>query len=298
MIDLRQLRQFVALGTELHFRKAAERLHMTQPPLSQAMKKLEEDLGVELLIRNKKQVTLTSAGEVFLKEAKRILQQAERAKDLAKLAHEGAIGHLAVGFVGSATYEILPKALQQYRSLYPNVVMDLLELTTLQQFEALADDNIQVGLLRPTMSTDTDLMVRTIAKEDMVVVLPKNHPLVSKTAVSLNDLASDSLITFSQTHVPSMFNKINLACHESGFTPKLGQSALQIQTMMSLVAGGLGVSLIPLSASHALHDGVTMRELVNCPPTLQVELAVAWRQSAANPMLDAFIDVCSKSGNL
>ena len=192
--------------------------------------------------------------------------------------------------------KFLPKVLQQYRSLYPNVVLDLLELTTLQQFQALADDNIQVGLLRPPIPHDSDLNMRTIVIEEMVAILPREHPLIEKSAVTLKDLADESLITFSQVHVPSIFNKINLAYNECGFTPKLGQSAMQINTMMSLVAGGLGVSLIPRSACHVLHDGVIMRELEDCPPMLSVELAIAWRGSDSSTMLDAFVEISSQAG--
>ena len=294
MIDLRLLTQFRAVAKHLHFRKAADELHMAQPPLSQAIKRLEDTLGVQLLERTKKQVKLTTAGAVFLAEAEKTLAQARRAEDMARAADQGSIGKLAIGFVGSATYRVLPTLLRDFHDRHPTVELELNEMTTLQQFQALAQGRIQVGFLRPPLPFDQSLSMRVIDRERLLPILPRSHPLADTPTLSLKDLAEEKLITFPAAAVPSVFTQIMLACKEAGFAPAVAQTALQIQTMISLVAGGIGISLVPEGARAALHDGVVMRELADFPPLLAIDLAIAWPSDLRVPVFTHFLDTCDR----
>lgn len=294
MIDLRLLRQFQAVAKHLHFRKAAEELHMAQPPLSQAIKRLEEMLDVQLFERTKKHVKLTSAGAVFLSETEKTLAQAKRAEEMARAADHGSIGKLAIGFVGSATYNVLPVLLRDFHDSHPNVELELNEMTTLQQFKALAQGRIQVGFLRPPLPFDKSLSTRILTHERLLPIFPQEHHLLEKAKLSLADLAEESLITFPAAAVPSVFTQIMLACKEAGFAPNVTQTALQIQTMISLVASGIGISLVPEGARTSLHEGTVMRELGDAPELLTVDLAIAWRSDLRIPAFNDFLETCDR----
>ncbi len=179
-MELRHLRYFVAVAEELHFGRAAQRLQMAQPPLSQQIRQLEQELGVELLYRTKRTVRLTEAGLAFLHQARQILVQSEQAIEVAQRASRGEVGRLAIGFVGSATYSLLPTAVRSFRHQFPDVRLMLHEMTTSEQIEALHDDRIQVGFIRPPISDDK-LSVETVLQESFVAVLPEAHPLATQT---------------------------------------------------------------------------------------------------------------------
>jgi DNA-binding transcriptional LysR family regulator len=292
VIDLRLMRQFVTVATELHFHRAAEKLNMAQPPLSQAIKRLEDTLGVRLLVRSKRQIKLTPAGRIFLNEARRTLEQAQRTTEMTVLADKGLIGQIRVGFVGSATFSFLPRVLRKFREDFPNVELDLYELTTFAQFGELSSDRLDIGFVRPPIPNVIALTIERMFTEPFVAVLPHKHPLLSRRTIRLEDLANEQLITFPPLQVPSIFTQITLACNELGFAPRLGQSASQIHTMMSLVAGGLGVSIVPKSAETVRHEGVEIRKFHDAPRQLAIDLSIAWRSDAKNPALDAFVLAC------
>jgi len=294
-IDLRLLRQFTVVAGELHFRRAAERLNMSQPPLSQAIKRLEEGLGVQLLIRTRQQVRLTAVGEMFLRDALETLAVAEKAVESARLAGRGFVGRLRIGFVGSATFRFLPLVIRLFRERFAGVELHLEEMTTVEQLNRLAAGRIEIGLLRPPMPRTPHVMARELFSERFLAVLPAGHPLEHRRSINLAELASDPLITFPPNDVPGIFAYLMNAFREQGVTPRLGQSAIQIHTMMSLVSGGLGVSLVPESAETARHAGTVLLPVADQVPRLRVGQAVAWQTTFATPLLRHFLDTCDRA---
>ncbi len=178
-MELRQLQYFLTVAEELNFSRAAERLQITQPPLSLQIQHLERELGVLLFYRNNRHVELTDAGKVFADEVRKMLDYLRRAIENTKRTHHGEIGKLTVGFVGSATYDILPMVLREFRSLYPDVQVHLLELPTPKQIEALREDEIDVGVLRPPVH-DENIRTEIVSSVPCVLAVPKQHPLVNK----------------------------------------------------------------------------------------------------------------------
>lgn len=233
-MELRHLRYFVTVAEELHFGRAADRLQMAQPPLSQQIRQLEQELGVQLLYRTKRTVQLTESGRVFLQQARQILAQSEQAIEMAQRASRGEVGRLAIGFVGSATYSILPLALRTFRRRFPDVHLLLREMTTTEQIEALHDNQIQLGFVRSPLN-DAELSVETILQESFVAVLPKDHVLASQDQVLLPSLANEPFVFFPRHLGTGFYDQIVDMCQQAGFTPHVAQEAIQMQTIVSLV---------------------------------------------------------------
>jgi DNA-binding transcriptional LysR family regulator len=287
------MKYFIAVAEELHFGHAAERLHMAQPPLSQQIKKLEEELGVQLLNRTKRKVELTPAGKMFLDEARLTLLQADRAKRIATEASQGVRGRLRVGFVTSASYSILPILVRRYRRENTLVDLELLEMTPSRQIEALEKKSIDVGLLRPPVGSSC-LILKTLLEEPLVVALPSDHRMAGQKAVSLKSLAEDAFVLFPRHHGPGIYDVIMKACHEAGFIPQVSYSPNEMQTILAYVAAGLGISLVPQSLS-GFHSG----SIVYLPlrgSRAKVELALLRRADDENPLLRAFCNLSSEVG--
>ncbi|GAP99473.1 aromatic hydrocarbon utilization transcriptional regulator CatR [Leptolyngbya sp. NIES-2104] len=280
------MRYFVAVAEELHFGHAAQRLQIAQPPLSQQIRQLEQELGVELLYRTKRTVRLTEAGQAFLQQARQILVQSEQAIEVAQRASRGEVGRLAIGFVGSATCSLLPDVVRSFRRQFPDVRLLLHEMTTSEQLEALHDDRIQIGFLCPPIN-DAELSVETVLQESFVAVLPEVHPLATQTQLSLASLAEESFI-LSPRHLGSGFHdQIIRLCQQVGFMPQVTQEAIQMQTILSLVAAELGVALVPASLQTLQRAGVVYKPLEG--QTLDVELAMVWRSANSSPVLHQFL---------
>ena len=294
VVELRHLEYFVAVAEELHFGKAAARLRMAQPPLSQQIRKLEEELEVQLFYRTKRHVQLTEVGEIFLEEARQTLAQAAHAREMAQKAGRGELGRLAIGFVGSAVSEALPLLLVRFRERFPDVELTLRELTTSQQIRALRDGRIQVGLLRPPIN-DVTLSVETLLKEPLLVALPEQHPLAVYPALSAETLAHEDFIIFPRPQGPGLYDQIISLCQQAGFSPHIVQEAIQMQTILGLAAAGLGVALVPASARHLRSAGVAYRVLQ--PSVIHVEMALAWSKDATWPTLQAFLGVAREVTN-
>ncbi len=286
-MELRQLRYFVAVAEELHFRRAAERLHMSQPPLSQAIRALERDIGAELLVRNRRRVELTPAGRVFLEEARAILTHADTAADLARRTATGKVGRLTVGFVGSAMFGRLPEVLRAFRAGHEDVDLRLREMTTPQQLEALRRRDIDVGVLR-LMRDDDEFDRETLAREKVVVALPAAHPLAKRTRLKLSQLSDEGLVLLSRREAPGLRDSIARAVAEAGGTGHVVQEVGEITTLIGLVAAGLGVSFVPESVAAAGRHDVTFRELEG--DEVAVELSLAWPRGPRGALLDAFLE--------
>lgn len=288
-MDLRLLRYFTVVAEELHFSRAAARLHMAQPPLSQQIKHLEEELGVQLLARTRRRVELTEPGRQFLGSAREILAQVDRAVLQVQRASRGEVGEIAIGLVSSASYEdTLPRVLRAYRERHPAVAITLHELSSGEQLEALREGRIQVGFLRPPIH-EPGIITTTVLREPLVAVLPANHPLAGRKRIPLAALAADPFIMIPRSHGLGILDLVMRACLEAGFIPRIAQEAKEIQTVVSFVAAGFGVSLLPGTVRRLAHAGVAYAPLA--PPQVLIEIAAAHRSGDASPLLAAFLAV-------
>jgi DNA-binding transcriptional LysR family regulator len=287
-VELRHLRYFVAVAEELHFGRAAARLHLAQPPLSRQIQQLENELGVRLFERGKRRVALTDAGAVFLDHARAVLAQADAAVEAARGAARGEAGKLTVGFIGAASYSVLPGIVQAFRTRVPDAELVLQELTTAEQLAALRAGQLRAGLVRPPVA-DATLAAETILREPLVVALPAGHPLAAQRRLALAALAAEPWVLFPRRLAADLYDQIVALCERAGFRPRLAQEAVQMQTVVRLVGAGGGVSLVPRSVRTLHSAGVAYRPLRDGPAT--VEMAVAWRRDDESPLLRQFLDV-------
>jgi DNA-binding transcriptional LysR family regulator len=295
-IELRQLRYFATVAEELHFGRAAERLHMTQPPLSQAIAALEEQLGTPLFLRNRRQVALTPAGAALLPEARRILAQSAELPDLVRRAAAGETGRLSLAFVTSADYSVLPPFLLRYREAYPQVQITLQEATSDVQVDDLLHQRIDCGLLIPPIpdKAQGELDYMKVLEEPLILCAPTSLPGLEGTGpVRLQDVPRLPLVIFPRQISPGLHDAILSCFHAAGITPVIGQEAIQMQTIVSLVSAGMGLALVPQSVSNLMRPGVTYRTLAS--PTPLVETGLAWRRDNASPVLRGFIELLRKN---
>jgi DNA-binding transcriptional LysR family regulator len=294
-IELRQLRYFVAVAEENHFGRAAARLHMTQPPLSQTIQSLETALGTPLFARTRRSVALTPAGAALLPEARRILQQAGALPDLVRRAASGESGVLSLSFVSTADYSILPPLLREYRDRYPKVRIELREATTDVQLEDLMQGRIDAGLLIPPLhdKAKSEMEYMTVLSEALVLAAPQElKKLRGKSAVPLAAIADMPLIIFPRRIAPAFHDTILGCFRDAGLTPHIGQEAIQMQTIVSLVSAGMGIALVPQSVSNLKRPGVAYIPLAH--KTASVETGLAWRRDNASPVLRTFLDLLRK----
>ena len=289
-MELRHLRYFVAVAEELHFGRAAARLHIAQPPLSQQILRLERELGVELLRRNRRSVQLTDAGRLLLEHAKPLLAQADHLERLLRQAAAGEVGRLAVGFVGSASYETLPRILRAFRDRYPNVELRLEELTTVGQVAALLAGRIDVGLVRPPVG-DESLELTPLVEERLVAALPDSHRLARRRRVPVAALADEAFVLVPRRLGTGLYDDVLGVCREAGFSPHVVQEANEMQTIVSLVSAGIGVSLVPESVETFSPPRVAYRPLSG--PNASLEIALAHRRSDRSPLVESFREVAA-----
>ncbi len=288
-MELRHLRYFVALAEELHFGRAAARLLITQPPLSQQIQGLEEELGVQLFVRTKRHVQLTEAGQAFLVEARLTLSQVARAVHVAQRVERGEIGKLAVGFVGSTGYGILPQIVHIMHERYPDVQLTLQEMTTSQQLRALRLEHIHAGFFRPPLKNEDDtVQTETLLQEELVVALHELHPLAALAQVPMRCLEKEPFVLFPSRHGPGFYQQIMRLCTDAGFVPTVAQEAIEMQTIINLVAARVGVSLVPASLMNLRRQGVVYRPLQE---TQLIGLAVMWRSTDTSGVLQQFLRV-------
>ncbi|NQE50042.1 LysR family transcriptional regulator [Herbaspirillum rubrisubalbicans] len=289
-LELRQLRYFAAVAEEKHFGRAAARLHMTQPPLSQTIAALEEQLGTPLFQRTKRSVALTPAGAALLPEVQRILQQAAALPDLARRAASGASGLLSLSFISSADYSILPPLLQRFRARYPQVQIELREATTDIQLDDLIQGKIDAGLLLPPLPEKAAALldVRPVLSEPLIAALPEGA-VKKRGPVSLKSLRELPLIIFPRRIAPAFHDTILSCFRDAGVTPHIGQEAIQMQTIVGLVSAGMGMALVPQSVSNLKRPGVDYRRLSDAAPSIQTGLA--WRRDNPSGVLRALLEL-------
>lgn len=293
--ELRQLRHFVTVAEELHFGRAAQRLHMTQPPLSQSIANLEDLLGTPLFLRNRRTVSLTAAGSAMLPEARRILEAAGGLAELVRRAASGEAGRLALSFVSTAGLGLLPDMLRRYRAARPDVTLALQESTSDVQFEDLLAGRIDAGFVIPLPGSTLDpaLDYLTLVEEPLVLCAPSGlEALAQPGPVRLRDLPPLPLVIFPRTLAPGLHDAILACFRAAGLSPAIGQEAIQMQTIVSLVSGGMGLALVPQSVSNLMRPGVEYRALQD--PTPLAETGLAWRRDNDSPVLKGFLDLIKK----
>ncbi|SFN31018.1 LysR family transcriptional regulator [Actinomadura madurae] len=288
-MDLRHLRYFVAVAEELHFGRAAERLTMAQPPLSQAIRRLEAELGVELLHRSTRRVDLTDAGRAYLARARQILGEVDEAAHEARRVAAGAVGHLAVGCVGSATYSLLPALSRGLSQELPGVDFSFRgEMLVPDQVAALRTGEIDLALLRPPIA-DLSLTVLPLRRDRLVVAVPADHPGAALLRVGVTDLADADLIVHSADRRSVMYDVVLGLFRDAGVEPRIRHEVGETSTLITLVAGGLGVAVVPEPVAVLALDGVVFRPLVR--PSAQVDLAIAHRTDRTEPHLARAVSV-------
>jgi DNA-binding transcriptional LysR family regulator len=292
-VELRHLRYFVAVAEERHFGRAAERLHIAQPPLSRQIRRFEAELGEPLLYRTTRSVELSPAGAVMLERGREILAAADAAFEEARRAARGEYGRLAVGFTGSATYALLPALAAAMRKELPGVVLDLQgELLTPAQVTRLLDGSLDLGLLRPPVR-ERDLLTEVLRSERLVAVLPRTHRLAAAEAVPLEQLKGEPFVTYPSHFRSVVHDAVADACAAHGFKPVAAHEVGETATLVSFVAAGLGVSLVPESVCNMTVEGAIYRPLER--DTTHVELAIAWRSDDARPVLAGALDVIRRN---
>jgi DNA-binding transcriptional LysR family regulator len=291
MFDLRQLRYFVEVAETLSFTQAAQRLHISQPPLSQQIQALEADLGVRLLDRNRRRVALTEPGRLFLAEAKAILARAESARTVATEAAAGFTGQLRLAYAVSVSFHrALPETLLRFSHAAPGVSLHLGEMLTGAQYDAILSGQIDVGLLRahPEGVANARLLnVEVIDHEPLVIALPVQHRLAKRESLSMVELARERFVAPPRAHAATLIDRLNLLAGKAGFRPNVRQETQQIPSLLPLVAAGLGLALVPASLQTVRLDGVTFAPLDD--PEAYLLLAVASRVDNTSPVLESFL---------
>lgn len=263
-MDLRQLRYFNALAETLNFHRAAERLHISQPPLTVAIRKLEEELGVALFERDPRGVRLTTAGLAAVTPAREALAAAEKVREAVRQGAAGLRGRLSIGFIGSAIGELMPRIVSPFRHAYPEVELALEEMNSVEIVRAIAGRRLDIGLVRLPVMDSAPVSIDVIETDELVAVLPASDVLARRKTLDLGALADRSFIIYSPVSV--LHATIRLACHRAGFTPRVAQEAVQVQTILSLVEAGLGVALIPGRSARFAGEGVRIVSLAEAVP--------------------------------
>ncbi|KWF13458.1 LysR substrate-binding domain-containing protein [Burkholderia ubonensis] len=292
--DLRQWRYFVTVAEERHFGRAAARLSMTQPPLSQAIRALEDLLGVALFVRTKRSVALTAVGAALLPDVRKLLEAADALPPRAQSLARGETGSLALAFVSTADYGLLPSLLRAFGARYPQVRLQLEEATSDVQIEELAAGRIDAGLIIPPVPSRhaAELSYLPVVREPLVLAMPAAAAPADApedVPVRLADVAALPLVIFPRRLAPGFYDIITGCYGAAGATPRIGQEAIQMQTIVSLVSAGMGVALVPQSLRNLRRTGVVYRPLADGAPV--VETGLVWRTGDVSPVLAGFIDI-------
>ncbi|WP_070337664.1 LysR family transcriptional regulator [Pseudomonas aeruginosa] len=293
-MELRHLRYFIAVAEELHFGRAAERLGISRPPLSQQIQALEEEIGARLFERTNRRVELTDAGRLFLDESRQVLAQVDKAVLLARRAHLGELGELKIGFTSSAPFtSTIPSSIHAFRKAYPDVHLDLQEMSSRQVLKALLEESLQVGVIRPLALPDAVHWVE-LFREPLVAVLRADHPLAagSEDGLAIAALAEEPFVFFPRSYGTGLYDQVIALTRQAGFSPRIAQEASEAMTIIGLVSAGLGVSILPASFRRTRVDGVVYRTLSDPEATTAVWLVR--RQNEGSPLALSFIDLVTR----
>lgn len=291
MVDLRQLRQFVAVAEELHFHRAAARLHMSQPPLTAAIRRLEEAIGSELIQRGNRTLGLTAAGKVLLEEARATLQQADHALVATRDAAAGRTGTVRVGYVGSALYGRLPRVIRAFRVSHPQVRLELIEATSARQVALLRGQRLDVGVLVPPVHEVGDMQLRAFDTDRLAIALPRSHPRAGDASLALSALAAEPFVLWPAREGQGFHAQVVRLCAAAGFVPHVVQEAHGMHAVLSLVAVGAGIAIVPASMRGFRAEDIHYQPLADADASFDLQLCLRggerapalqqWMQAAA-----------------
>jgi DNA-binding transcriptional LysR family regulator len=287
-LELRHLRYFVAVAEELHFGRAAARLGMAQPPLSQQIQRLELLLGVQLFERTSRRVQLTEAGRAFLAEAERVLTAAGTAVEAARRAGRGESGELRVAFAATVMFMALPAIIREFRNRFAEVRLDLREMPTGPQLAQLRRGEIDIGFVREP-SPDPELEMVTVMREPLRIAINSNHPLAARTRLTVRDLAHEPFVLFPPDLAPGLHAQVMALCRKAGFSPRVVEESRELYTSVSLVEAGVGVSILPASVEKLGWKNVRYRPVG--AREAETRISAAWRKDRSRPVILAFMRV-------
>jgi DNA-binding transcriptional LysR family regulator len=291
-MDFRQLRQFVVLATELNYRKAAARLHMTQPPLSVAIKRLETEIGADLFERDRLGVRLTVAGGAFLREAKRLLEGADAALQAARDAAEGRMGALRVCAVPSAALHLLPRMLPEFTQRFPHICLRLSSGSTVSILAGLQRGELDAAFLVPPASGVPGIAITALRRERLVLAVPAGHRVAGMKQVRLSDLTDETLVTLAHSDSPGFAGEIVAACQRAGFHPRVLQESSHALISLPLIAAGLGIAIVPAALRRIAIDNVAYVDLADeSDLPLTYAMALAAPAESMNPAVRWFNDL-------
>jgi DNA-binding transcriptional LysR family regulator len=286
-MELRHLQAFITVAEERHFGRAADRLGISQPPLSRQIQQLEAELGVKLFSRNSRSVELTKEGAEYLAAIRPHLDGLERAADVTRISQRKLAGKIRAGFVSSLAFGFVPRLLESLRKIAPGVAVELSELASPEQLRGLRDRRIDIGLVMLPVN-DPGVKMRLLFRERIVAMLPSSHPAALLGELSLNALSGEGFIVCPRYRTTGYHETILELCRSSGFEPRIDHEVSGNALITELIASGLGVSLVPESAKGHDHPGVVYRTLVDTPSVL--EIAAVWLEEAMTPILRTFLD--------
>lgn len=281
-IELRHFHYFLAVAEELHFRKAAERLFISQPGLSRQIKQMEEILKTQLFVRNKKKVSLTDAGKYLKDEIEFILNHLELAKRHVKLVSQGKFGELNIGFLGSAMQTVIPDLLLKLKDEYPEINTSLEELSNKAQLNAILKDGLDIGFVRMTR-VPKGLAIHPVFNDTFSVVVPANYDISATSFKGMEQFKEENFILFSQNYSPLYYDTVMSICEDAGFTPKVSHKSVHAQTIFTLVENELGIAIVPTSLQQGFKMNVKFIELKKIPQ--RAVLSVIWKEDNRNPVL-------------
>lgn len=285
-MDLRQLKYFVTVAEELSFVRAARRLHMSQPPLSHQIKALEEELGVELLFRNQREVKLTDAGRVFLREGRELLERSQAVAHRTRQAAAGEDATLRIGMATSALFHVLPELLRRLEARFPRMKIAVTDMNSDEQVRSLAVDRIDLGFIHARNDL-RGLKSLPVVIDSFAIAVPASHPLAERPSLGLRDLESDPVVAFSREHAPALFDALIASCRQEGFSPRIAHVARHPASLLQMVSVGLGVSIVPRAYAAQPTAGVVFRALPPMAGRLQID--VIWREGNPAPAVGRVI---------
>jgi len=300
VIETRLLQQFIAVAEELHFNRAAERLHMAQPPLSQAIRKLEGAVGAPLFERTPRSVALTPAGAAFLEPARRTVQSLEEGVAQTRRVAQGMEGHLTLTFINIAPYASLLQALRHFRELNPGIAFTMREATTQEQVNALEQGEADIGFMRTPGTTTPHLRMERLLSERICVALPAGHPLAAKAGIDLALLRDEAFVASPRTLGKGFHDQLIGLCQTAGFVPDIVQHGRQMQTLIAFVAAGFGIALLPASLATETREDVVFRPLQveAAEDVSRLELFMAWNETRTSAIRDRLIQAILQTRSL
>lgn len=287
-IELRHLRAFITLAEELHFGRAAARLGIAQPPLSQQIQRLEAMLEVKLLERTSRRVQLTDAGQAFRVEAERILLAMDGAVTAARRAGRGEAGELKVAFAATVMFLALPRIIREFRDQFPGVHLDLREMPTGPQLAALHAGEIDIGFVREPRP-DASLEIETVMREPLRIAVNRTHPLAARATLAVKHLADEPFVLFPAELAPGLHAQVMGLCRAAGFEPRIVEESRELYTTVSLVEAGVGVSIVPASVEKLGWRGVRYRPIPSS--AAETRISAAWRKDRDRPVIRSFMQV-------